>query len=68
MGTKRDQWIRGVQFDEQTLGMADAICRRRRCSRSQLVRWLIRREAASEPQIGLPGFDADAERSRSRHR
>jgi len=56
MGARRDQWIRGIQFDALSLRLADELSERRGCSRSQLVRWLIRQAAASDAQLGLPGL------------
>jgi hypothetical protein len=54
MSVKRSEHIRGVQFDAETLRLVDDLCSRRGCSRSQLVRWLVRREAAADAQMVLP--------------
>lgn len=58
MATKRAKDIRGIQFDELTLDLVDDLCRRRGVSRSQLIRDLIRKEAASDAQLALPGMGA----------
>jgi len=56
LGTKRRRDVRGVQFDAETLGLIDDLCRRRGLSRSRLIRQLVRAEAARDGQEALPGF------------
>lgn len=63
-GTKRREFIRGIQFDEYTLQLADALCERRGISRSQLLRWLVQREAAADAQLELPGLGDSVAASR----
>lgn len=60
--SKRCEHTRGVQFDAWTLQLVDDLCKRRGCSRSQLVRWLIVREAETDAQLALPlGGDVRAQ-------
>jgi len=53
----RDQWIRGVQFDEYTLQLCDELAGLRGVSRSQLVRSLVREEFDRERQPRLFGVE-----------
>jgi len=62
-GVRRSQFIRGVQLDGLTLRLVDELARQRGKSRSQLIRDLIRKEAASNAQQALPGFGDGDERN-----
>jgi len=57
---KKNQYIKGIQFDGLTLRQIDDMARRWGMSRSQAVRVLVRDAASRDKQMALPGFGQGA--------